>query len=449
MGVLTPIGPAGTTDLTQVIDRGIGNMYKQRMKALLDDDWLLDVANFDRFTKAPGEGGLKASEKRVLITNLVGDAWEEVKASQSTIVKCAEECGALIGVGGTGIEKFCLPRQGSATLDVDFNNVGDSFADRSDDDDDGDDVIDAPPRARRRATRARPSNDDDDGDDDSAGDDDDDNANDADSDDDLLSDDDDDDDDVAGVIDDNSLIAPHGYVLLCKGCDEAFKFDSTRVGSELLRMGARTALRRATIARVATAKDKNTDRSNNYAVRFVDDNTIETVTRCATATTAPTGRSSRRQMMPRSRSHSAVLTQRCWRRRVCAPVTMMTMTMSTSSTMLSAHDKRRRVAAAPQRAHARAVARLRERSARRRSPTSSAQSALSTSTAVRRPTQHAHRCATVLARRRRRQRHRANARRARPLARVAQLARARTTRQCKHQSVHVNEMGARRTAKPD
>ena len=42
MNVLVHIGPAGTTDLTQAVDRGIGNMYKQRMKARLDD-WLVDA----------------------------------------------------------------------------------------------------------------------------------------------------------------------------------------------------------------------------------------------------------------------------------------------------------------------------------------------------------------------------------------------------------------------
>jgi hypothetical protein len=69
----------------------------------------------------------------------IGDAWDEVKASNDSIVKCAEQCGSLIGVGGVGIKKFRLPRQGDASLDVDFADVGENFANKSDDDADDDD----------------------------------------------------------------------------------------------------------------------------------------------------------------------------------------------------------------------------------------------------------------------------------------------------------------------
>lgn len=115
---LVHIGPAGTTDLTQPIDRGIGNMLKQRFKSKIDDWLASDAECVRRWTSAPGKGGLSASELRVMTTRLAADAWDEVKAASATIVKCAEQSGALIGVGGVGIEKFKLPQRGAGLDDA-------------------------------------------------------------------------------------------------------------------------------------------------------------------------------------------------------------------------------------------------------------------------------------------------------------------------------------------
>ena len=209
------------------------------------------------------------------------------------------------------IEKFRLPRHGDASLDVDFDDVGENFADKSDDEADDDDdgktnkqaknnrkiktkkskikrddfnyvsVEPAPssssppppPKPARRRKSKNNDNDDDESDD----------ANDADvnnisdSDDDLLSENDNDDDNNENLyeVDDNALIAPLGLVVVVKSADQAIKFDASCVGRELMwRMGKRTAPRRCVIARMATVKDKNTDSKINYAVRFLDDNAI-------------------------------------------------------------------------------------------------------------------------------------------------------------------------------
>jgi hypothetical protein len=278
VGVLTHVGPAGTTDLTQVIDRGIAATLKQLIKALLDD-WLVSPGNLDRFVKPPGDGGLTASERRVLLTRLAADAWDDLVKRSDTIVACAEQCGALIGLNGAGIEKFKLPRRGGdARLEVDFNAVGENFADRSDDEDAGDDVVDKP-KPNVAMSRRRASNDDDDNDND-ADEDDVDGDDDVSSDEDVVSEDgagvDDDDDNDAD--DDFALIAPRGFVVVYKPDDQSFTFDSTRVGSHvMLRHGARTAPRRAQIVRVAVAKDRETDRNMNYVVRFCDDESTEPV----------------------------------------------------------------------------------------------------------------------------------------------------------------------------
>ena len=270
---LVHVGPAGTTDLTQVIDRGIGRLLKERFRRRLDD-WLLDEKNFDVFTKAPKDGGLTASQKRVLVTRFAADAWDEVKASSETIVKCAQQCGALIGLGGAGIEAFRLPRS-EDTLAVDFNDVGDNFANRSDVEDNTD-IVDA-----------AANDDDDDGDpsDDGQHDDDDADGNDDggdESDDEISVDSDVDgarDDAEADDDNDNALIAPLGYALIAKPATTALDLSSaTFVGKELmLRASERAAPRRATIVRQATRKDKATESNMNYTVKFDDDGSVAPV----------------------------------------------------------------------------------------------------------------------------------------------------------------------------
>ena len=292
---LVHIGPAGTTDLTQVsycdrlrdkrlisvrspqvIDRGIGRKLKERFRLKLDD-WLLDETNYERFTSKPADGGLTVGQKRVLVTSFAADAWEAVvgDGGGATIVKCAQQCGAMIGLGGKGIEFFRLPN--NEPFEVDFDDVGDNFADNSDDDFDDADDIPVRPASRRRAEQ-RPSNDDDDGDDDAV-DDESENADSAASDSESLSMDSDcdgDRDDGDDDDDDNVLIAPAGFVLIAKADEVAFDLaSSTFVGKELmLRNGERAAPRRATIVRQATRKDKETNSNNNYAIKYNDDNSV-------------------------------------------------------------------------------------------------------------------------------------------------------------------------------
>lgn len=243
----------------------------------------MDEKNYERFTSKPGDGGLTVGQKRVLVTSFAADAWEAVlDDGGATIVKCAQQCGATIGLCGNGIELFRLPND--VPFSVDFDDVGENFADKSDDDvdDDGDAPVRAhdgvaPVRAapqRRTTTRRATNNDDDDGD--SDGDDQDEDADEAASDSDSLSVDSDldgDRDDGDADEDINVLIAPAGLVLIVKAAEVALDLkSSTFVGKELmLRAGDRAAPRRAVIVRQATNRDKETDRDINYVVKFADD----------------------------------------------------------------------------------------------------------------------------------------------------------------------------------
>ena len=281
-GAIVHVGVAGCTDLLQPIDRGLGKMIKGEIDSQIND-WLLDADNHRRWTAPPKEGGITAGELRVLVTHWAAAAWALVSKKSATIVKCAEQSGALIGVGGYGIEKFKLPRRGAddgaTTLDVDFErDVGDDFVDKSDDNDNDDsnsdsDSDDADVAAH--SSKKRNNNNDDDDDNDSGscdGDDDGDDA-DADDDDDELTDVDSDDDDDADE-GPPALIAPLGYALVELPRDMAFSLDSKLVGKDILyRSGERVAPRRALIARVAHGKDKATDGKINYVLRFDDGDT--------------------------------------------------------------------------------------------------------------------------------------------------------------------------------
>ena len=58
---------------------GIGIRLKNLMGERMDA-WLEEPGHLERWTKGPKEGGLHAWEKRALITQLAGQAWEEQRS---------------------------------------------------------------------------------------------------------------------------------------------------------------------------------------------------------------------------------------------------------------------------------------------------------------------------------------------------------------------------------
>ena len=70
--------PTGSTGELMLIDDGIGACQKNRMGEELDAH-LEKGDNLERWTKGPKEaGGLKMWEKRVLMTQIAGRAWESI-----------------------------------------------------------------------------------------------------------------------------------------------------------------------------------------------------------------------------------------------------------------------------------------------------------------------------------------------------------------------------------
>ena len=67
--------PTGSTGELMLIDGGVGARQKNLMGDHLDE-WLEQPGNLERWTTGPKEGGLHAWEKRVLISQIAGRAWE-------------------------------------------------------------------------------------------------------------------------------------------------------------------------------------------------------------------------------------------------------------------------------------------------------------------------------------------------------------------------------------
>ena len=90
--------PGGMTDELQLVDDGIGFALKNMM-GKLHDDWLMKPGNLELWT-AEG-GGFPMWKKRVLITNLAAEAWENVCA-RFNFEGAAQRIGMRMTIDGTG-----------------------------------------------------------------------------------------------------------------------------------------------------------------------------------------------------------------------------------------------------------------------------------------------------------------------------------------------------------
>ena len=92
--------PTSSTGELMHIDDGIG----ARMKVLMGEEtdaWLEQPGNLERWTKGPKQGGLKAWEKRVCLTQFAGRAWEKLCASYD-FESSARRLGLLMTIDGSG-----------------------------------------------------------------------------------------------------------------------------------------------------------------------------------------------------------------------------------------------------------------------------------------------------------------------------------------------------------
>jgi hypothetical protein len=99
--------PSGVTDELQTIDDGVGVMTKNHMGKSFTR-WLEEVdgsgrTNLDRML----HGDVSASERRILLTKWLGDAWDYV-LSHYDMVHSGEKTGCCMDIQGTNFHKIKL-----------------------------------------------------------------------------------------------------------------------------------------------------------------------------------------------------------------------------------------------------------------------------------------------------------------------------------------------------
>lgn len=86
--------PPDSTDLCAVNDHHIGKMVKTRVKKLFKEKYLQTSQVWD-------EGEVSMSDKRVMMTKFLGEAWDSMKADHSSVLKAFQACGACNAIDGS------------------------------------------------------------------------------------------------------------------------------------------------------------------------------------------------------------------------------------------------------------------------------------------------------------------------------------------------------------
>lgn len=96
--------PTNTTSELMHIDDGVGAAFKNRLGEEMDGH-LEGEGNLERWVAGPKEGGLKAWEKRVLVTNLAARAWERLCETYD-FEASALRLGLLMTIDGSNDNKI-------------------------------------------------------------------------------------------------------------------------------------------------------------------------------------------------------------------------------------------------------------------------------------------------------------------------------------------------------
>ena len=87
--------PPGTTSLVQPLDVSVNAEFKHFVEELQNK---LIHCNVKMYV----EGKISASQRRVLITNWVGEAWTKVSSNTEMIQRAFQKCGIAVPIDGSG-----------------------------------------------------------------------------------------------------------------------------------------------------------------------------------------------------------------------------------------------------------------------------------------------------------------------------------------------------------
>ena len=114
--------PAGTTGLVQPVDVVFNAPFKARIDQLATMHMQENVDDYIR-------GKFTASERRILFTKWVGQAWKEISAKKDVIVRSFKKCGISVAIDGsedsainiTGLEDYQVSESEDEATDDDTN----------------------------------------------------------------------------------------------------------------------------------------------------------------------------------------------------------------------------------------------------------------------------------------------------------------------------------------
>ncbi len=87
--------PPGTTSLIQPLDVAVNSDFKAVVDRLQNQHMHENLSLYI-------ENKLKVSERRILITKWVGQAWTEVSAKKDLMKRAFEKCGISVPIDGSG-----------------------------------------------------------------------------------------------------------------------------------------------------------------------------------------------------------------------------------------------------------------------------------------------------------------------------------------------------------
>jgi hypothetical protein len=93
-GIVPFFTPPDSTDLCAVNDHHIGKMVKNRVKKQFKTKYLEDSKEWD-------DGEVSMSEKRVMMTKFLAEAWESMKEEHDSILKAFQACGTFNAADGS------------------------------------------------------------------------------------------------------------------------------------------------------------------------------------------------------------------------------------------------------------------------------------------------------------------------------------------------------------
>ena len=118
--------PPGTTSLVQPLDVTFNKPFKAEVDKLANEHMQQNLESYVR-------GEINASERRILFTKWVGEAWERLSAKKEMIIRAFRKCGISVAIDGSedteihieGIDDYMVEEDDEFTDEDPFEDIDD------------------------------------------------------------------------------------------------------------------------------------------------------------------------------------------------------------------------------------------------------------------------------------------------------------------------------------